>query len=836
MQGLSVKPVSVSGLRGKQATITTCRPALTVLPGKPCYSQLAVKFGFRMFQRTRKSVVKAIIEDVKEKKMNAAELEEEFDDLDADLDDSFDLDIDSGLDDDFEEMQDESKVETKSSKPSSAEKDTQQKKGTQQKKEGSKKGVLDTKTIKVDANQTPDESLKLENIGLSPVTVKALAKKKIYSLFPIQKEVFQPAMDGKDMICRAKTGSGKTLAFSLPVVESLIQEEDVKQKTRGRYPRCLVLTPTRELAKQVEEEFQSAAPQLDMGVFYGGTSIQNQQRILRKGTDVVVGTPGRIIDLIERGDLRLQNIRHFILDEADMMLDMGFQEDVERIAVELPTENRQTLLFSATLPSWVKKITKKYQKNPILVDLVGEENTGKIADTIKPLGIQVDWKLKRNLLVDLLSVYGANGKSIVFTMTKREADEVTAGIGQSISSEALHGDITQFQREKTLQKFREGKFQALIATDVAARGLDIPNVDLVVHYDIPQNPESYLHRSGRTGRAGKTGTTITMFSPRDKDLFFRIMQDTKTKVEIIGPPLPQDTMKAAALNVYKKMASVNADVSQFFLPAATQMLEKGDPNKVLASALAALSGFREVPQPKSVLTYEEGLITLIAIDSKKQLNQPNVLLRFLREEAGQHICDAVGRIQVVDDPKSNVQGVAFDLPMDLYEEAVKACENSKSRWKGIKLEPLKVLPVDFSRGRGGRGSRDGYRSNGQWGSRDRGGRGGRWDDRRDFGRNRWEGRGRRNSDRDDWSDRGGRMGGRRDKDDYDDFGGGRRGDRRGGRGDRRGGNDYDDHEGFGGGKSRGGGRRGGDGGGRRGGRKGGDSYESFDDQFDMMGF
>eukprot|EP01026_Neomeris_dumetosa_P030857 TRINITY_DN2457_c0_g1_i6.p1 TRINITY_DN2457_c0_g1~~TRINITY_DN2457_c0_g1_i6.p1 ORF type:complete len:844 (-),score=204.54 TRINITY_DN2457_c0_g1_i6:424-2955(-) len=843
MQGLTVRPFTVGGLSTK-ATIS--RPVL-LLPRGLCPPLLSSTFGTRLIYRSRKAAVKAIIEDLEENvKLNEKEVSESdlgvknLDELD-DLDDLDDLDgLDGDLDEDLDmdedslddlDMDDDDDLDDDSLENGAQPQAVSMGKGKDQvPAAAAKSGAAGSdiqKTIKVDAKTAQDESLQLENCGLSPVTVKALAKKKIFALFPIQKEVFQPAMDGKDMICRAKTGSGKTLAFALPIVESLIKEKDVKDKRKGRTPRCLVLTPTRELAKQVEEEFQSAAPSLNMGVFYGGVSIMNQQRTLRNGVDAVVGTPGRVIDLIERGDLRLNNLRHLVLDESDMMLDMGFQEDVERIAAECPPDDRQTLMFSATLPQWVKKLAKKYQKNPILVDLVGEENTGRIADTIKPLAIQVDWKYKRNLLVDLLSVYGSSGKSIVFTSTKREADEVSAGVGQALSCDVLHGDISQAQREKTLQKFRDGKIQALVATDVASRGLDIPNVDLVLHYDIPQNPESYLHRSGRTGRAGKTGTTIAMFAPRDRELFYRLMQDTKTKVEIIGPPLPQDTMKSAALNVYKKMANVNADVSQFFLPAAAQMLDKGDPSKVLASALAALSGFQEVAYPKSILTYEEGFMTLIAVDKQRKLETPNVLMRFMREEGGQHIVDNIGRIEVVDDRTNNLCGIAFDLPVEVADEALKAVKNPKGRWKGIALQQLKVMPVDFtrpregrSRGRSGSGGRSDYRGSGTWGGRGRdGGYGDRNRDR--GGRDRWEGRGRQRDGRDNFGRGGGGYGrGRGDRDDYgdfDDFGGGR-GRSRGNQND------------FGGRQSRGGGGKGG-----RGGKKGGD-FSPFDDQFDMMGY
>eukprot|EP01023_Acetabularia_acetabulum_P015209 TRINITY_DN17375_c1_g1_i1.p2 TRINITY_DN17375_c1_g1~~TRINITY_DN17375_c1_g1_i1.p2 ORF type:complete len:779 (+),score=193.76 TRINITY_DN17375_c1_g1_i1:91-2337(+) len=549
-------------------------------------------------------------------------------------------------------------------------------------------------TIKVDATQA-DESLNLANCGLSKSTLQALEQKGIKQLFPIQKHVFDPAMQGRDLLCRAKTGSGKTLAFALPVIESLIKEDLKTRPERGRAPRCAILAPTRELAKQVEKEFASAAPQLQLGVFYGGVSINNQITELRRGVDVVVGTPGRMIDLLERRELRLHNIRFSILDEADMMLDMGFQDDVERIIKDCPQVGRQTLLFSATMPQWIKKMARKYQQDPLIVDLVGEENTGRIPETITPLAIQVQFDQKKQVLVDILSVYGVNGKAIVFTMTKREADEVAGAIGGTIASEALHGDISQFQRENTLQRFRDGKFQALIATDVASRGLDIPHVDLVVHYDIPNNPESYLHRSGRTGRAGKTGTVVSMFTYRDKDTFMDIMRTTKTKMELIGPPGPDDVMRTAAHNVYRKIANVNTDVSKFFRQAAKQMLEKhDDAEQVLAQALAALSGFTEVPQPKSLLTNETGKVTLLLTSESRAISTPGNVMGFLRQNVGDNAIEQVGRIKMIEDHSTNTFGAAFDLPIEIAEEALKAEINEA--WEGAKLSKPKSLPIDMT--------------------------------------------------------------------------------------------------------------------------------------------
>ncbi|CAI0381997.1 unnamed protein product, partial [Linum tenue] len=287
--------------------------------------------------------------------------------------------------------------------------------------------------------------------------------------------VLVPALEGRDIIARAKTGTGKTLAFGIPIIKLLT--EDTELRGTGRLPRLLVLAPTRELAKQVEKEIKESAPYLSTVCVYGGVSYVTQQSALTRGVDVVVGTPGRIIDLIKGNSLKLGEVQYLVLDEADQMLSFGFEEDVELILENLPAK-RQSMLFSATMPIWVKKLARKYLDDPLQIDLVGEQEE-KLAEGIKLYAITTTSTSKRSMLSDLVTVYAKGGKTIVFTQTKRDADEVSISLSNSIASEALHGDISQHQRERTLNGFRQGKFTVLVATDVASRGLDIPNVDLV---------------------------------------------------------------------------------------------------------------------------------------------------------------------------------------------------------------------------------------------------------------------------------------------------------------------------------------------------------------------
>ncbi|KAK9676522.1 hypothetical protein RND81_11G082600 [Saponaria officinalis] len=349
-----------------------------------------------------------------------------------------------------------------------------------------------------------DESLEISKLNIHEDIVSSLAKKGITSLFPIQKAVLEPAMQGRDMIGRAKTGTGKTLAFGIPILDKITRHN--AKHGMGRDPLALVLAPTRELARQVDKEFYESS-KLDTLCVYGGTPITRQMSALSKGVDIVSGTPGRVIDLLKRGALDLSRVQFVVLDEADQMLNVGFEEDVEVILEKLP-KNRQTMMFSATMPSWIVKLTQKYLKNPLTIDLVGDSDQ-KLAEGISLNSIVVDHRSKAGVIGPLVTEYAKGGKCIVFTQTKRDADNLAHAMGRkNYKCEPLHGDIAQGQRERTLSRFREGDINILVATDVAARGLDIPNVDLIIHYELPSSSEIFVHRSGRTGRAGKKGTAI----------------------------------------------------------------------------------------------------------------------------------------------------------------------------------------------------------------------------------------------------------------------------------------------------------------------------------------
>jgi ATP-dependent RNA helicase DDX21 len=357
-------------------------------------------------------------------------------------------------------------------------------------------------------------------------------------MFPIQAATFNIIQRGGDCIGRARTGTGKTLAFTLPIVNKLLRQDrgldDERILTgaaRYRLPRVLVLSPTRELSLQIAQDFELSAPELSTACVYGGDPIYKQEDKLRQGVDVVVGTCGRVKDMLERNVLQFSSLRFVVLDEADEMLNMGFQEEVELILAAIPKVNRenlQTLLFSATMPSWVQKVADKYIKpDHETIDLVASQKV-QASVSVQHVTIPCHFAERNNVLRDVILVYG-NGKArtIVFVNTKKEANEIMGSEYMKDACQALHGDIPQAQREATLKAFKDGRFHILIATDVAARGIDIPDVELVIQTEPPSSVETYVHRSGRTGRANKTGISITFYTPRQQYLIQQIERTTK---------------------------------------------------------------------------------------------------------------------------------------------------------------------------------------------------------------------------------------------------------------------------------------------------------------------
>lgn len=356
--------------------------------------------------------------------------------------------------------------------------------------------------------------LKFADMNLSDEVKRAVEAMGFESPSPIQAEAIPHLLEGRDVIGQAQTGTGKTAAFGIPLIERIIKANANSEfEANSRLPKGIILCPTRELAVQVAGELEKLAKfrkDIFVTAIYGGESIEKQIRNLKKGVQIVVGTPGRTIDHIKRGTLKLEEITNIILDEADEMLNMGFKEDIELILEEITTEH-QTVLFSATMPKPILQIAKKYQNNPELVKVISKELT---SDNIEQSFLAINPNYKTDVLVRLLA-YNGWESMLIFCNTKQRTDEVAEGLIQKgYSAEALHGDLAQHQRNLVMTKFRSGRVQILVATDVAARGIDVDNVEAVINYDVPLDPEYYVHRIGRTGRAGNKGVSITFISGR----------------------------------------------------------------------------------------------------------------------------------------------------------------------------------------------------------------------------------------------------------------------------------------------------------------------------------
>ena len=350
------------------------------------------------------------------------------------------------------------------------------------------------------------ESIQFAQLNIRPEILKAVTHMGFEEMTPIQARAIPEILSGIDVVGQAQTGTGKTAAFAIPILEKI--------NTKLKKPQAIVICPTRELAIQVAEEFRKLAkymPSLKVLPIYGGQEISKQIRSLKAGVQVIIGTPGRVMDHMRRKTVTFENIHTIVLDEADEMLDMGFREDIETILGGLD-EERQTLLFSATMPKPIMELTRTYQKDPKTIRVVRKELT---VENITQYYYEVRPKNKVEVLSRLLDIYDPQ-LSIVFCNTKKGVDELVEELqGRGYFAEGLHGDMKQTMRDRVMRSFRNGKTDILVATDVAARGIDVDNVDAVFNYDLPQDEEYYVHRIGRTGRAGKAGMAFSFVVGRE---------------------------------------------------------------------------------------------------------------------------------------------------------------------------------------------------------------------------------------------------------------------------------------------------------------------------------
>ena len=422
--------------------------------------------------------------------------------------------------------------------------------------------------------------MKFKELNLSPELLASVERAGFEEATPIQAETIPMALEGKDVIGQAQTGTGKTAAFGLPMLEKI--------DPQLRQIQGLVIAPTRELAIQTQEELHRLGrdKKIRVSAVYGGADIGRQIRQLKDNPHIVVGTPGRMLDHINRRTLKLGTVETLVLDEADEMLNMGFLEDIESIISQVP-EQRQTLLFSATMPPAIKNIGVKFMKEPEHVKIKAKEMT---ADLIEQFYVRSKDFEKFDIMTRLLDVQTPE-LTIVFGRTKRRVDELSRGLeARGYKAEGIHGDLTQQKRMSVLRAFKNGQLDILVATDVAARGLDISGVTHVYNYDIPQDPESYVHRIGRTGRAGKEGVSVTFVTPNEMSYLHVIENLTKKRMTPLRPPSEKEAfsgqLNAAVEQVSSKIAENGLDR---YLEVADQLLEEHSPQDLVALLVKTLA-------------------------------------------------------------------------------------------------------------------------------------------------------------------------------------------------------------------------------------------------------
>jgi ATP-dependent RNA helicase DeaD len=548
-------------------------------------------------------------------------------------------------------------------------------------------------------------AISFEELGLSAPTLQAITELGYEEPTSIQARTIRRMLEGADVIAQAQTGTGKTAAFALPIIERL----DATMRT----PQALVMTPTRELAMQVAEAFHSYGKYHHVTILpvYGGQPIDRQLRALDRGVQIVVGTPGRLLDHIGRGTLKLERVRTVVLDEADEMLDMGFIEDIEAILAETPPE-RQTALFSATMPGPIAELARKYMRTPERITIASEQMT---VPQIRQVYYEVGARDKFEVLARILD-FEMPSLAIIFCRTKSEVDALGERlVARAFPAETLHGDLSQVQRDRVMSRFRSGQVELLVATDVAARGLDIEHISHVINYDIPLDPEIYVHRIGRTGRAGRTGAAVTLVTPRERRLLRYIERVTGAPIQRVRLATIADviarrresfketlreTIEQGGLETYQIMAEqLGEEYSPTDLAAAAFRLLLGDQVEADEDKLAAAEPSEEEgrTRPRRESEYGEERAPRGRRDFGPERGMTRLYLDIGRDD-GVRPSDIVGAIA----NEANIPGRAIgaidlfehfafvEVPSNLSERVMRALKRSTIR--GRKISPSIAQP------------------------------------------------------------------------------------------------------------------------------------------------
>ena len=524
------------------------------------------------------------------------------------------------------------------------------------------------------------ETTKFEELDLFPEIEKAVRYMGFEEASPIQAKAIPAMISGRDIIGQAQTGTGKTAAFGIP----LLQKIDIKNKKL----QAIVLCPTRELAIQVADEIRNLAKYLH-GIkvlpIYGGQDIVKQIRSLKSGTQLIIGTPGRVMDHMRRKTLKMEDVHTVVLDEADEMLNMGFREDIETILSGVP-EERQTVLFSATMPKPILEITKKFQKD---AEVIKVPKNAVPVPNIEQFYYDVKPKNKEEVLSRLLDLYSPR-LSVVFCNTKKQVDLlVNALIGRGYFAAGLHGDMKQAQRDRVMQSFRKGRTDILVATDVAARGIDVDDIEAVFNYDLPQDDEYYVHRIGRTGRAGREGRAFTFASGRELYKLKEIQRYCKTKIYAQKVPSLNDVANTKMENILENVDSViERENLSLMIDAIDEKVNNSDYTTLdLAAALLKMyMGMVQEEPDEEVVDFgdtgaeEPGMVRLFINIGKKQRVRPGDILGAIAGESGMP-GKLIGSIDMFD------KYTFVEVPREYAKDVLNAMKTAKIKGNTIAIEP-----------------------------------------------------------------------------------------------------------------------------------------------------
>jgi ATP-dependent RNA helicase DeaD len=538
------------------------------------------------------------------------------------------------------------------------------------------------------------------DLGLSPEVLKAVEELGYEAPTPIQEATIGLLLQGHDVIGQAQTGTGKTAAFAIPIIERL--DPDLADERGKPRVQALVLAPTRELAVQVAEATHRLGRNKSVSVLpiYGGQPIDRQLRALRTGVQVVVGTPGRVMDHMRRGTLDLSGVRFLVLDEADEMLDMGFIEDIEWILEEVPTE-RQTALFSATMPPRIAALAKQYMHEPERVQISAPGTITVTVPQIEQLYVEVGRGMKLDALARILDHQDPESV-MIFCRTKRDVDELGESLlGRGYPAETLHGDLSQVQRDRVMKRFREGHAEILVATDVAARGLDIENVSHVVNYDLPDDLEWYVHRIGRTGRMGRAGVAISFVTPREQRALRIIERMVGRKLKPMRLPTAAD-IRARRMEILKDelRETITGGELDGYLEMVAELEEEFDPGEI-AAGFAKLAA--TATQPRSLVgptavddgaKPETGMARVYIEAGRRDGIRPGDVVGAIANEAG-IAGREIGAIDIFD------EYTFVEVPAERRDEIIRVLSNTRIKGSRVRIEAAQPGEAAGDDGRAG---------------------------------------------------------------------------------------------------------------------------------------